>query len=98
MLDLAEFAHRRLATIRGIVVGPPPATSIVTFRASTGDEATDQIVTALHATGRFQVSTTTVDGRAMIRFAFLSPRTTEARVAEALDLVTAVTAGAETEG
>jgi aromatic-L-amino-acid decarboxylase len=87
MLDLAEFAHGRLATIPGIVVGPSPATSIVTFRASTGDDATDEIVAALHATGRFQVSTTTVDGRAMIRFAFLSPRTTESRVAEALDIV-----------
>jgi glutamate/tyrosine decarboxylase-like PLP-dependent enzyme len=87
MLDLAEFAHRRLADVPGIVVGPAPATSIVTFRASTGDDATDGIVTALHATGRFQVSTTTIDGRAMIRFAFLSPRTTEARVAEALDVV-----------
>jgi aromatic-L-amino-acid decarboxylase len=98
MLDLAEFAHRRLATIPGIVVGPPPATSIVTFRASAGDDATDDVVTALHATGRFQVSTTTIEGRAMVRFAFLSPRTTESRVAEAPDLVAAVTAGAVTEG
>jgi aromatic-L-amino-acid decarboxylase len=87
MLDLAAFAHRRLAAIPGIVVGPLPATSIVTFRAATGDETTDAIVVALHATGRFQVSTTTIDGRAMIRFAFLSPRTTEARVAEALGVV-----------
>jgi hypothetical protein len=71
----------------GIEVGPAPQTSIVTFRASAGDEATDGIVRALHATGRFQVSTTTIDGRAMIRFAFLSPRTTEARVVEALEIV-----------
>jgi aromatic-L-amino-acid decarboxylase len=87
MLDLAEFAYRRLAKIPGIVVGPLPATSIVTFRASTGDDATDVVVAALHASGRFQVSTTTIDGHATIRFAFLSPRTTEARVAEALDIV-----------
>jgi hypothetical protein len=33
------------------------------------------------------VSTTTIDGHATIRFALLSPRTTEARVAEALDIV-----------
>jgi hypothetical protein len=51
--------------------------SIVTIRASAGDDATDEIVAALHTTGRFQPSTTTIDGRAMIRFAFLSPRTTE---------------------
>lgn len=87
MLDLAAFAHERLASMVGIAVGPAPATSIVTFRAATGDEATDAIVAALHATGRFEVSTTTIDGHAMVRFAFLSPSTTEARVAEALDVV-----------
>lgn len=92
MLDLAELAHRRLAAMAGIVVGPPPATSIVTFRASTGDDATDEIVAGLHATRRFQVSTTTVDGRAVIRLAFFSPRTTEARVAEALDVIADVAA------
>jgi hypothetical protein len=87
MLDLAELAYRRLATMPGIVVGPAPMTSIVTFRASGGDLATDAIVAALHAMGRFQVSTTTIDDRAMIRFAFLSPRTNEARVIEALAIV-----------
>lgn len=92
MLDLAELAHRRLAAIRGIVVGPAPMTSIVTFRALSGDDATDAIVAALHATGRFQISTTTIDGRAVIRFAFLSPRTTAAVVDEALNVVAAVAA------
>ncbi len=87
MLDLAELAHRRLAAIPGIVVGPAPMTSIVTFRASSGDDATDGIVAALHATGRFQISTTTIDGRAVIRFAFLSPRTTAAIVDKALNVV-----------
>jgi aromatic-L-amino-acid/L-tryptophan decarboxylase len=87
MLDLAELAHRRLGSMPGIVVGRAPQTSIVTFRAAAGDEATDALVRALHATGRFQVSTTTLDGRALIRFAFLSPRTTAARVEEALDVV-----------
>lgn len=92
MLDLAALAYRRLASISGIVVGPPPATSIVTFRAEAGDEATDAIVTALHATGRFQVSTTALNGGAVVRFAFLSPSTTEARVTEALDGVAAAVA------
>jgi len=90
MLDLAAFAHERLATLPTIVVGPVPETSIVAFRAAAGDEATDAIVAALHATGRFQVSTTTLEGRAMVRFAFLSPRTTEARVIEVVDIVAGV--------
>ena len=87
MLDHAEAAHGRLSAMPGVTVGPMPATSIVTFRATAGDEATDGIVRALHATGRFQVSTTTIGGHAMIRFAFLSPRTTEQRVDEALEVV-----------
>jgi aromatic-L-amino-acid decarboxylase len=87
MLDLAAYAHERLALTPGIVVGPSPQTSIVTFRAAAGDEVTDAIVEALHASGRFQVSTTTLGGRAMIRFAFLSPRTSEERMLEALEIV-----------
>ena len=98
MLDLAELAHRRLAAIPGIVVGPAPATSIVTFRARSGDEATDRIVAALHATGRFQISTTSIGGHALIRFAFLSPRTTEAHVIDALEVVSAVAAGSQHGG
>jgi aromatic-L-amino-acid decarboxylase len=90
MLDLAELAHRRLAGTPGVSVGPPPELSIVTFRAAAGDAVTDALVAALHATGRFQVSTTTLDGLATVRFAFLSPRTSEARVHEALDLVAEV--------
>ena len=94
MLDLAALAYGRLAGMPGIVVGPAPELSIVAFRAAAGDEATDAMVSALHATGRFQVSTTTLEGRATIRFAFLSPRTTEARVEEALDLVAEMAARA----
>ena len=66
--------------------------ALVRKHASAGVDATNEIVAALHATGRFQVSTTTVDGRAMIRLTFFSPRTTEARVAEALDVVADVAA------
>ena len=90
MLDLAAFAHERLTAMPGLVVGPAPETSMVTFRAAAGDEATDAIVVALHATGRFQVSTTTLDGHATVRFAFLSPRTTRGRVAEALAVVSSL--------
>jgi aromatic-L-amino-acid decarboxylase len=91
MLDLAAHAHARLSVMPGVVAGPPPELSIVTFRAAAGDDATDAVVRALHATGRFQVSTTTLDGRACIRFAFLSPRTTLQRVEEALDIVARMT-------
>jgi aromatic-L-amino-acid decarboxylase len=91
MLDLAGLAHARLSMMPGVVGGPPPELSTVTFRAAAGDEATDAVVRALHGTGRFQVSTTTLDGRATIRFTFLSPRTTRERVEEALEVVSEVT-------
>lgn len=94
MLDLAEMAHDRLAAIPGIEVGPPPATSIVTFRAVAGDAATERMVAALHASGRFQVSTTSLDGRVTLRFAFLSPQVTEERVAEAIGIIAATAATA----
>jgi aromatic-L-amino-acid decarboxylase len=87
MLDLAELAHERLAAIRGIETGRPPETSIVTFRAADGDAATDALVRAIHGTGRFQVSTTSLDGRAAIRLAFLSPRTTREHVEGVLAVV-----------
>jgi aromatic-L-amino-acid decarboxylase len=91
MLDLAEVAYERLSSMPRVIVGPAPVLSIVAFRAAAGDEVTDAIVAALHATGRFQVSTTLLEGHATIRFAFLSPRTTMERVVEALDIVERVT-------
>jgi len=87
MLDLAEFAHERLESVPGVIVGAPPETSIVTFRAAASDDRTDAIVEALNTSGRFQVSTTTIDGRALIRFAFLNPRTSRDHVSEALEIV-----------
>ena len=57
MLDLAAFAHARLAAMPGIVVAPAPELSIVAFRAAAGDErhgrhrgrpARDRAVPGLH--------------------------------------------------
>lgn len=87
MLDLAVVAHERLAAIPGVVPGPRPQLSIATFRAAAGDGATDAVVAALHASGRFQVSTTTLDGQAFVRLAFLNPRTTETVLLDALDVI-----------
>ena len=98
MLDLAERAHAALAAIRGIEVGPSPATSIVTFRAAAGDAATERIVAALHATGRLQVSTTSLDGRVTVRFAFLSPKATDERLDEAIEVVAASVASSGDRG
>jgi aromatic-L-amino-acid decarboxylase len=87
MLDLAESAHARLAVMPGIEAGPAPTLSITTFRASAGDRATQRILDALNASGRFQVTSTVIGGRVTIRLAFLSPATTSAIVDDALAVI-----------
>lgn len=76
MLGLAAVAAARLSQIPQIEVLMPPALSIVVFRARAGEEATDRILAAINNSGRFHVSSTTLQGHAAIRLAFLHPRTT----------------------
>ena len=64
MLDLAELAADGLAAIPGIDVVAPPELSVVVFRATAGDVASDHILRAINGSGRFHVSSTTLDGHA----------------------------------
>jgi len=87
MLDLGEEAALRLRSIPGIELAADPELSIVAFRSTVGDEATRAIFGAMNATREIHVSSTTVDGRFIIRLAFLSQRTTHEVADLALDLV-----------
>jgi glutamate/tyrosine decarboxylase-like PLP-dependent enzyme len=87
MLDLAAGASDRLRRVPGIEVPREPELSIALFRATDGDEATQAILDALNGSGRFHVSSTTLDGLATIRFAFLQPRTTGDVLDELIDMV-----------
>jgi aromatic-L-amino-acid decarboxylase len=74
MLDLAADAADRLRRIPGIEVPRDPELSIALFRATAGDEATQRLLDTINTSGRFHVSSTTIDGRVTIRLAFLHPR------------------------
>lgn len=87
MLDLAELAAARLEATNGVELVARPELSIVAFRATDGDAATDRIQAALNGSGRFHVSSTTLGGRAVIRLAFLNPATTERHVEDAVALI-----------
>jgi aromatic-L-amino-acid/L-tryptophan decarboxylase len=87
MLDLAEVAAERLDDVEGVEVIGRPALSIVAFRSTAGDAATDRILRAINGSGRFHVSSTTLDGRATIRLAFLNPSTTIEHVEGVVELI-----------
>ena len=87
MLDLAEDVAGELAAIPGIELVVEPPLSIVSFRAVAGDERSRRIFDHLNRSTEIHVSSTTVAGRFTLRLAFLSPRTTQAIAARAVELV-----------
>lgn len=76
---LAKYFHEQLAGIPGIVAGPPPDLSIVTFcyRPETGsaDDFNRRLVDAIREDGRVFLTSTTLDGRYTIRLAVLGYNT-----------------------
>ncbi len=92
MLDLADRTAHRLRDIDGIELAVEPELSIVAFRSSApdpsvGDAVTERIFRYLNNSGEVHVSSTTIHDRFVIRFAFLSQRTTEAIAVRAVELV-----------
>jgi aromatic-L-amino-acid decarboxylase len=87
MLDLAREAADRLGRLPAIEVSDEPELSITTFRSTAGDVSTQAILDALNGTGRFHISSTTIDGRVTIRLAFLHPRTDHATLDDLLAVV-----------
>ena len=76
---LARYFHERLKSIEGFEVGPPPDLSIATFRyiPKSGDvnEFNKKMIQEIHEEGRIFLSSTTLDGKFMIRLAVLGVRT-----------------------
>jgi aromatic-L-amino-acid decarboxylase len=76
---LARYFHERLQAIDGFEVGPPPDLSIVTFRyipkSGNVNEFNRQLIQAIQDDGRIFLSSTTLEGRFMIRLAVLGIRT-----------------------
>jgi aromatic-L-amino-acid decarboxylase len=86
-LDLAQEAAKRIGAMPGVECVGGTDLSIVAFRAAAGDEATQAVVDAINGSGRFHVSSTTLDGRTTIRLAFLHPRTGQAELEGVLEIV-----------
>jgi aromatic-L-amino-acid/L-tryptophan decarboxylase len=90
-LDLARYAHDRLAETPGVVVGPQPDLTIVTLRCradgATGDDATAALADDLQQQGRVYLTTTRVGGRLVLRLAIGSFRTHREHVDEAIEAV-----------
>ena len=85
-LDLAEWLYAELSAIDGVEVLGRPSLSTVTMRLA-DDEATGELLRRISAEGRVLPSSTTIDGRTVIRFCVLNHRTDATRVAEAADAV-----------
>jgi len=86
-LDFAAESTALLRAMPGIAVIAEPDLSIVAFRAVAGDAATQVVLDAVNASGRFHISSTTLFGQVAARLAFLHPRTTLDDVHTLLDLV-----------
>ena len=71
---------RKCASSIVILTRTEPVLSLVVFRLTAGDEQTLAAMEAVNASGEAYLSHTTVEGRAAIRVAVGSWRTTEADV------------------
>lgn len=78
-IQLARYFYEKLITIEGILLGPYPELSVVTFRyiPSTGNanEFNRQLVNEIQQDGKVFLSSTMLDGQFTIRLAVLSFRT-----------------------
>jgi glutamate/tyrosine decarboxylase-like PLP-dependent enzyme len=88
---LARYFHRRLQAIDGFEVGPAPDLSIFTFRyiPKTGnvDKFNQQLVRSIQEDGRIFLSSTTLDGKFVIRITILAIRTHLDTVDMAIELL-----------
>ncbi len=87
MLDLAERAAERLTSMPGVELIDTPQLSVVAFRASAGEETTRAMLDALLDSREVHVSSTTINNRLYVRFAFLSQRTTDEILDRAIQIV-----------
>jgi aromatic-L-amino-acid decarboxylase len=87
-LDLAELVYESLEATPGLDVPWRPDLSIVAFApTATGSEAASTLLERINQSRRIFVSSTTIDGRAYLRFCILSHRTSRERIEEAIEIV-----------
>ncbi len=78
-LLLAQYFHEQLASIEGIQTAAPPDLSIVTFRyvpeSRCANDFNKQLIDAIRDDGRVFLTSTTMDGKYVIRLAILGYNT-----------------------
>jgi glutamate/tyrosine decarboxylase-like PLP-dependent enzyme len=88
---LARYFHERVSRIPGIEAGPEPDLSVVIFRylsdAGNPDEVNRRLLQRIVSDGRIFVSSSTIDGHYMIRFAVLGFNSHLEDVDTALDII-----------
>ena len=89
-LELARYFHREIGKL-GFEVGPEPDLTVVTFRwvpdSGSANAFNQVLVEETHRDGRVFMSSTTVDGRFMLRMAALAFRTHLDTIDLALDVL-----------
>jgi aromatic-L-amino-acid/L-tryptophan decarboxylase len=87
MLDLARWTAEQLTDLPGIEVSCNPQLSVVAFRSSDSDATSRRIFEHLIASRAVHISSTEIDGRFIIRLAFLSQRTKAPIARRVVDLI-----------
>jgi aromatic-L-amino-acid decarboxylase len=93
-LDLARKVYDALAEVGDLEVPWEPDLSIVAFKSRRGNDATDRILEEVNASKRVYLSATELGGERYVRVAVLSHRTDEARIDEAIEIISKAAATA----
>jgi aromatic-L-amino-acid decarboxylase len=86
-LDLARKVYDALLDVDDLAIPWEPQLSIVAFKSRRGNEATDRLLEEVNASRRVYLSATELDGERYLRVAVLSHRTDEARIDEAIEII-----------
>ena len=86
-LDLARKVYDALVDVDGLEVPWEPQLSIVAFKSSRGNAATDRMLEEINGSRRIYLSATELDGERYLRVAVLSHRTDESRIDEAIEII-----------
>ncbi|MBI1732921.1 MAG: aminotransferase class V-fold PLP-dependent enzyme [Gammaproteobacteria bacterium] len=88
---LTRYAYEKIGSLPGFEVGPYPDLSVFAFRYvpahGIADDFNRRLVEAIRRDGTILLSSTTLDGRYMIRFAVLSYRTHLDTIDLAIDVI-----------
>ncbi len=87
VLNLTLQAKDRLVYMTGIEVVSESQLSIVTFRCTDGDHASQSLFEKINASGHAHVSSCTVQGKLALRLVLLNPNITEEKLANLFRLI-----------